>query len=276
MFRHRSLPRTLPPARVGVGLQPSPAAAATTQIRSPGSSRLVCCNSSSVRHDSPAGCRDFESGRARDLMSSVVSHKSEVARRTIAVARKQTAASWISASKRSIFLGYRSQTSAVVAGPFQPRFLFAGSSSLLTARSCFDRVFMEICFGGLAFSKRDCRLRVCDSADPGGCHLFEVRRLRSDKLWGSLLGASGPCQHGRPLNTFCWTSAESQQDSVRSDRRNDEFDADALSFQPSPLAAGTDLRSLSLPAPSIHPSKDILGGGSMIQEKLNRLATGGT
>ena len=65
LHRHRCPSRTLPPARVGVRLQPSPVPAATNQLHYPDSSRLVRRkDSSSMRSGSPPSCRDDGGGCA--------------------------------------------------------------------------------------------------------------------------------------------------------------------------------------------------------------------
>ena len=44
---------------------------------------------------------------------------------------------------------------------------------------------------GLAFSERVCRVRVCQSEDPGGRQLFKVQQQRPGQLRGALLGVPG-------------------------------------------------------------------------------------
>ena len=67
--RHRSLPTTLPIARIGVCLQPTPTAAATDQLHDPDSSRLVRRpGSGSVRAGSPPGCPHCGNGSSRVLV----------------------------------------------------------------------------------------------------------------------------------------------------------------------------------------------------------------
>ena len=90
LHRHRSFPRTLPPARVSVCLQPSPAAAATNQVRYFDSSRLVRLKDSSlVRNGSPAGVSQVLPGEpfvSREQVSPV----STVTRETDAMEKEET------------------------------------------------------------------------------------------------------------------------------------------------------------------------------------------
>ena len=91
MHRHRCLSRTLPPARVGVRLQATPAAAATSQLHYPDSSRLVStearCEAGLLAVVGTMG------GCARDLVRRVVarfgSGKPFVSRQQILVVRRR-------------------------------------------------------------------------------------------------------------------------------------------------------------------------------------------
>ena len=84
---------------------------------------------------------------------------------------------------------------------------------------------------GLALSERDCGLRVCDLADSRDRHLLKVQCLRTRQFRGAPHDA--PVLPAlEPVNKFCWQPAERQQDNGRSEWRNDEFDADAVPFQP--------------------------------------------
>ena len=70
--RTLSFPRTLPLTRIGVCLQPTPAAAATDQLHHPASCRLVRRqDSSSVRAGSPSG-RQYHRDRSTRIMVRMV------------------------------------------------------------------------------------------------------------------------------------------------------------------------------------------------------------
>ena len=74
-------------------------------------------------------------------------------------------------------------------------------------------------------AERDCKLRVRDPPDSRGCHLLTMQRLRTNHLARRSLLAP------EFVNKFWWQPAESQQD-IQPERRNDEFDANVVSFQP--------------------------------------------
>ena len=66
MHRHTCFPTTLPPLRIGVRLQPTPAGAAADQLFYPDSSRLVRrTRNSALRNWSPSSCPDNGGGGAR-------------------------------------------------------------------------------------------------------------------------------------------------------------------------------------------------------------------
>ena len=80
--------------------------------------------------------------------------------------------------------------------------------------------------GRLALSTRYCRLRMRDPANSGDRYLLPIQRLRTDQLRRALHGAPVPASTGVSQRIL---SAENQQDHQR---RNDEFDADAVPFLP--------------------------------------------
>ena len=258
LHRHRCLSRTLPPARVGVCLQPILAAAATTQLHYPDSSRLVRRKDcSSVRSGSPAGCRDFGSGRARDLMRSVVARvglgrlcqgnkSSKSARRCHgkrrgswtgdAFCRQDADQSFRDTSEQDIDFPQvpvpnNDEFGADVV-PFQLRFL---EQELIFAHCPYLSLPCLIgnllCRGWLSFSEMDCGLRLCYSADPRDCQLSKMQQQQAAQGREALPGAP-PCWYRRPPTVLLWFFSENHQDIFQADRRNNEHDADAAPLLP--------------------------------------------
>ena len=194
MHRHRGLSRTLPPARVGDCLQPTPAAAATNQLRYPDSSRLVCReDSSSLRSGSP------RENLVRSVVARVVSGKPFVPRQQILQVR--TVIRELDAMSSGCRLqphGYQRARDRfpLGAGSKQrrarrrrgavPKAFFAVGAHLcsLSVRAAAVSPWESAVQSGLAFSERDCRLRMCYSADPRDCQLSE----------GSRCGQSSPLE----------------------------------------------------------------------------------
>ena len=86
---------------------------------------------------------------------------------------------------------------------------------------------------GMAFSERDCRLRTCCPAESQDIANFQDAAAAGRAARDSAPRRAGPCQHRR-LQTYSiqWNLSDSQQDSFQSDRRNNEYDADAVPFHP--------------------------------------------
>ena len=127
---------------------------------------------------------------------------------------------------------------------------------------------------GLAFSKRECRLRVCDFADLRGCRLFKVQRLRSDQLGRALLGASVPADTGGSEQILLETGRKpARHCSAGSEDRRARCRRRAVSA--ALLAPRADVRSLSVPVPSIHSRKspEQRGLGFLSEEKTTPSAT---
>ena len=78
---------------------------------------------------------------------------------------------------------------------------------------------------GLAFSVRDCRLRMCCSADPRDCHLSKMQQQQQAgraPARRTLLAPEAP-------NVL---QCKATKTVFQSDRRNNEHDADAVPFLP--------------------------------------------
>ena len=105
---------------------------------------------------------------------------------------------------------------------------------------------------GLAFSERDCRdcrLRLCHSADPGDCQHSNVQQRRAEQLRGAPVGAPDPAGFGGPTRQL---SVGPKGQRSRRRRR-----AVLAAF----LATRTSFCPLPAPASSIHPRKFVDHGG---------------
>ena len=112
-------------------------------------------------------------------------------RRTLSVVKMQTAASWKSISEQEIDFPWvpvpNNDEFDADTVPFQPRFLLQ-ELIFAPAVSLWESTMQS----GLAFSERDCRLRMCYSADPRDCQLSKMQQQRAGQLRGPLLGAPDP------------------------------------------------------------------------------------
>ena len=211
-------------------------AAATKKPHRSDSGRLVCLQDNSSR--------DLVSSEVCQLVLNepFVSRQQILVagRRTLSIAWIQTTASRRSTTKRSIFPAV--PAAFFLAGQYVHS-LPVPAPAMPQRKSPVQRGFGCRSEGLRSASVRSCRFR---RSPPTQGTASAITHLR-----GALHGA--PALPARePLNKMCSKPSESQQDSFRSCRKNDEFDADAVPCQPrfllrslSPLTVRTSL--------AIHP-----------------------